>query len=210
MPTDLEPLFYGGHHGSLLASKTPLVNKQLVDYTDKFLVSRAALYAEVQGAQVACTHLSARLAIPYDGAHGSSEGQQRYEIQTVLDFMAAQADGRPQLMLGDWNCGPDGGPNSEARAEFPENYALVRADGWGDQNVDTGAPFATWSPANTLYIADATPPAALDHIFVKGAGVRDTRRILDQPVNVSPVGEPPFISNLSDHYGMRATVFFDP
>lgn len=186
-------------------------NKQLVDYTDKFVLSRAALYAEVQGAQVACTHTSARLAIPYDGVHGSSEGQQRYEIQTLLDFMAAQEDGRPQVMLGDWNCGPDGGPDSEARAEFPENYALVRADGWGDQNVDEGMPpFATWSPGNSLYIADATPPAALDHIFVKNAAVRDTRRILDERVDISAPGEPAFISNLSDHYGIRATVSFDP
>jgi hypothetical protein len=33
----------------LLASKTPMQNKQLIDYTDKWIVSRAALYAETEG-----------------------------------------------------------------------------------------------------------------------------------------------------------------
>ena len=49
-------------------------NKQLIDYTDKFLTSRSALYAEVQGVQVGCTHLSTRLPLPYGGAHGDTEG----------------------------------------------------------------------------------------------------------------------------------------
>ena len=44
-------------------------NKQLVDYKDKFLISRSALYAEVAGVQVACTHLSSRLPIAYGGVH---------------------------------------------------------------------------------------------------------------------------------------------
>ena len=58
----------------MLASRTKMENKQLVDYTDKFLVSRAALYAEVKGVQVACTHLSTRLPIPYGGKYEDNEG----------------------------------------------------------------------------------------------------------------------------------------
>ena len=72
---ELEPLFDGGHHGLVLASKSEAQNTQLVDYPDKFLVGHAALYAEIEGVQVACTHHSTRLPIPYGGKHGNEEGQ---------------------------------------------------------------------------------------------------------------------------------------
>ena len=143
-------------------------NKQLIDYTDKFLTPRSALYAEVQGVQVGCTHLSTRLPLPYGGAHGDTEGQQRYEINTLLDFMDAQEDGSPQVMLGDFNTGPAG---LNVEAEYPENYAIIEADDWQNQNVESGDPFATWCPCNTLYVDDGSPISAIDHIFVKNAGV---------------------------------------
>ena len=92
-PTDLEQLFYGGSHGLMMASKSPMTNKQLVDYTDKWIVSHSALYAETEGAQIGCTHLSTRVPLPYSGVHGDIVGQQRYELNTLLDHMNDQENG---------------------------------------------------------------------------------------------------------------------
>ena len=121
--------------------------------------------------------------------------------------MEVQEDGSPQVMLGDWNTGPVG-PNSEG--EYPENYAVIEADGWQNENIESGNPFATWDPSNTLWYEDGTPISTIDHIFVKNSSVQNTRRVFDELVNLSEEGEPEFLSNLSDHYGIAATITFDP
>ena len=106
----------------MMASKTPMQNKQLVDYTDKWIVSHSALYAETEGVQIGCTHLSTRVPLPYSGVHGDIVGQQRYELNTLLSHMNDQENGQPQIMLGDFNTGPDG-PN--VGAEYAANYELI-------------------------------------------------------------------------------------
>ena len=121
-PTDLEQLFYGGSHGVMLASKTPMQNKQLIDYTDKWIVSRSTLYAETEGVQIGCTHLSTRIPLPYTGEHTDIVGQQRYELNTLLNHMNDQENGQPQIMLGDFNTGPDA---PRVDAEFGVNYELI-------------------------------------------------------------------------------------
>ena len=54
--------------------------------------------------------------------NGSSAGQHRYELNILLDHMNEQDNGSPQVILGDFNSGPDG-PNVEA--EFGDNYDLI-------------------------------------------------------------------------------------
>ena len=41
--------------------------------------------------------------------------------------MHEQENGSQQVMLGDWNTGPEG---TDVVAEFPDNYNLIKQDGW--------------------------------------------------------------------------------
>ena len=192
----------------MMASKTPMQNKQLVDYTDKWIVSRSALYAEVEGVQIGCTHLSTRIPLPYTGEHGDIPGQQRYELNTLLDHMDDKENGQTQIMLGDFNTGPDG-PSVDA--EYGENYELIPEAGWYNENVASGDPFCTWCvDENFLVEDDGSPTSSIDHIVVRNGGIEDTRRIFDEIFNVGPPGGPFIPMLMSDHFGVRATIVYDP
>ena len=41
--------------------------------------------------------------------------------------MHEQENGSQQVMLGDWNTGPEG---LNVVAEYPENYNLIKLSGW--------------------------------------------------------------------------------
>ena len=160
----------------MLASKKPMQNKQLVDFPDKFLVGHAALYAEIDDVQVMCTHLSTRLPF-YFGAHGDPEGQQRYELNIMLDWMNERNNGGPQVMLGDFNTGPDG---DNILAEFGENYALIEAEGFRSANIESAEDFCTWCPDENLLLEDdGTPTSAIDHVFTRNASSSNSERLFD-------------------------------
>ena len=58
-----------------MASKKLMTNKQPVEWEDNFLTYRSALYGEVDGVQVACTHMTSQtVGIDYEGEHGSYLG----------------------------------------------------------------------------------------------------------------------------------------
>jgi hypothetical protein len=81
----------------MLASKFPMKNKQLLNFTDPWIFSKAALYAEIEGVQIGCTQLSPdipRLSrLPYLGVHTDSAGQHRHELNDLLNFMIDQDNG---------------------------------------------------------------------------------------------------------------------
>lgn len=54
--------------------------------------------------------------------HTSSAGQHRYELNILLNHMNDKENGQPQVILGDFNAGPDG---PSIVAEFGENYDLI-------------------------------------------------------------------------------------
>ena len=62
-----------GNHGVMMVSKKPIENKDILKF-DAFLVQHAALYGEVDGFQIICTHLAAATFLPYAGAFNSYEG----------------------------------------------------------------------------------------------------------------------------------------
>ena len=181
-------------------------NKQLVDFPDKFLVGHAALYAEIDDVQVMCTHLSTRLPF-YFGAHGDEQGQQRYEINIMLDWMNERNNGGPQVMLGDFNCGPDG---EKIFAEFGDNYTLFEADGYRSANIDAEG-FATWAPEENKFLEDdGTPTSAIDHIFTRNAQASNSERLFDDLVTLTSTSGAPIETHFSDHFGLGATVTWTP
>ena len=110
-------------------------------------------------------------------------------------------------MLGDFNTGPDG---PSVGAEYGANYALIPEQGWYNENVESGDPFCTWcNEENFLVEFDGSPTSTIDHIVVRNGGIEDTRRIFDEIFSVGPPGT--FIPMLmSDHFGVRATIVYDP
>ena len=59
-------LVFEGHQGLMLVSKQPIENKDYL-HLDSFVTQRGVLYGEIDGVQVACTHLSTPLPLPYGG-----------------------------------------------------------------------------------------------------------------------------------------------
>ena len=89
--------------------------------------------------------------------------------------MHERANGSPQVLLGDWNTGPEG---DDVEAEFPLNYGTIKQDGW--ENDEFVGHFCTWCPDdNDLLVADGTPKSVIDHIFVKNADVYNVDRVFD-------------------------------
>ena len=71
-------------------------NKQVVNFDDIWLIKRSFLYAEIEGAQVACTHLSTPIPpVPYSGVHGDVQGQNAYEMDEMIAFMDERDNGSP-------------------------------------------------------------------------------------------------------------------
>ena len=52
--------------------------------------------------------------------------------------------------------------------------------------------------------------STIDHILVKNAEIKNTRRIFDETLNIGPPGGPVIPVNMSDHFGVLATVIFYP
>ena len=117
-------------------------------------------------------------------------------------------------MLGDFNTGPEVLPNIEA--ELGENYPLFVEQGWYNENIESGDTFCTWCPEENNLISSENnsifelKTSTIDHIVVKNAEVKNTRRIFDETLNIGPPGGPVIPVNMSDHFGVIATVIFDP
>ena len=117
--------------------------------------------------------------------------------------MHEQENGSQQVMLGDWNAGPEG---DDVVAEFPDNYNLIKQDGWQNENDESGDPFCTWCPYNSLFSEDGTPISTIDHIFVKGASSGNTRRVFEDYIKLGDETNE-FYSNMSDHFGVQTTIY---
>ena len=150
-----------------------------------------------------CTHLATELSIPYSGVHGSHEGQQLYELNEVQNFIDDKEDGCPQVLMGDFNFGPEVA-SENISAEFPDHYYSVVDDGWIGANTGSTTPFCTWCPSsNPLSTGDND--GILDHIFVRGAKIQTSApvRIYDDLRNFFG-----YEFTLSDHYGSQAKVSY--
>ena len=151
-----------------------------------------------------CTHLATELSIPYSGVHGSHEGQQLYELNEVQNFIDDKEDGCPQVLMGDFNFGPEVA-SENISAEFPDHYNSLVNDKWVGANPGWGStPYCTWCPSsNGLSTGDEDQ--IIDHIFVRGAKIqiRDSVRSMDDLYNFFGTWWP-----LSDHIGSQAKVSY--
>lgn len=201
---------YDGSFGVALLSRTP------PDHTetwvlDSTLVRRGVVYARWDRAgadplHVFCTHLTATLStFEYTGPADSWGAEQAEQITAMRDYVESKARGNePVVLLGDFNCSPDGG--DRFAADLPENYAAL-ADGYANVWIDGGDAACTYCFDNPLVGGlDHTNSAALDHVLARNLTASAPARIFDAPITLDVGEAAPIESRLSDHYGVRVRV----
>lgn len=193
---------YDGRHGLVILSKKPFERTQYVPL-DSWLIVRAGLFATVDDVKMVCTHLSTDLGTQYQGEHGSFEGENLHQTQSLIAWMEQEESAHPKIILGDFNAAPalDG-----LIGEYTEAYGNFGPAGYSDANCESENPFCTWCAHNTLNNHPVN--SAIDHILVRDGVASNPRRIHDQTVTITVEGEP-VESHLSDHFGMQVTLSWD-
>lgn len=201
---------FGGRNGLLLVSKTPLADPTHKVFTS-FLNTRVALHATTtttggQPLSVVCTHLTAVLpGVNYSGEYASWEAEQAAQIAELRTFAASVRGETPQVVLGDFNTGPElpGG----IAAEVPANYTLLKGSGndvWYSIMAEVATPLCTWCSDNPLNTESTTN--LIDHVWLAGINWGNYKavvsRVLDGPLALQVDGKP-VQTKLSDHYGLQ-------
>lgn len=211
-PQPGEGYAYGGTFGVGILTDQEIVDDDSL-VMDSSLNRRAVIYAELETEQIGtvhvfATHLSAIFAdIPYPDGGGPEAwaAEQAAQIETMHGFIDEKVDDdSPVLLMGDFNTGPAG---DNYGAEFVENYdALVAGRDYDNAYTDDPAATCTFCSSNTLIGGEGDDGITIDHILVSGFdGTVETERIFDETVSVTVEGED-LAMNLSDHYGLLATL----
>lgn len=211
-PQPGEGYAYGGTFGIGVLTDQEITDQDTL-VMDSSLNRRAVIYAELDTEQIGtvhvfATHLSAIFSdIPYpDGGGPEAWAQEQADqIETMHAFIDEKVDDdSPVLLMGDFNTGPEG---DNFTAEFPDNYdALVAGGPYDNAYVDAPSATCTFCNDNTLIDAEGDGGVTIDHILVRDFdGTVETERIFDDMVSVVVEGEDTMM-NLSDHYGLLATL----
>jgi endonuclease/exonuclease/phosphatase family metal-dependent hydrolase len=213
--TVLQPFYYSGVYaydgsdGLMMVSRTKPVATGSIDFTQQSTLNRRrAYYMDVpvdgQNLRVYCTHLTAELSktAPYPGKFASWEEENRVQAELLIEH----ADGfnGPVVMAGDFNCSL---PNDsgDIAGEHEGTCRRILAAGFSDPAA-TDLAQCTYCGDNAL-LAEGGKNVLLDHLYARGWGASDVRRLYDAPVDVAGVDE---AVPLSDHYAIRARFMAPP
>jgi endonuclease/exonuclease/phosphatase family metal-dependent hydrolase len=205
-------LAFDGRNGLLLLSKTPLSDTGHI-VLDSYLNTRIALHATTTPASgeplsVVCTHLTAVLpGVSYSGKYADWAAEQAAQIGVLRTTAASIRGERNQVILGDFNTGPEltGG----IAAEVAANYTLLVGSGddaWRSVMVEAKTPACSWCADNPLNTEGTTN--LIDHTLLAGPWKKRSAlsaRVLDEPVTLQVSGQA-VTSRLSDHYGILTEV----
>lgn len=198
---------YKGSTGLLILSKKPLTNTKVIDLSDiSFLNRRAALYAEVDGKAVVCTHLTANLdgTAPYAGKFANWSEENAAQVQKLLKETQTE---KPTFLMGDFNCGFKDEANG-LEGEFEESCQKFLDAGF-DDSISSINPTCSFCNANNLVNEGNDPKEydnlLIDHIFTRNANVSDGGVMMTQKVKIKVDGKE-VTTSLSDHYGVTLEV----
>lgn len=204
---------YGGAFGIGLLSAEPFVEEDSL-VLESSLTRRAVLHVQIDDpvlgtVNIFNTHLTANLdlsdpPVPYPG-DGSWSAEQSDQIETVHDWIDERtSDDEVTIFVGDMNNSPEG---EQYSAEAPDNYELLVEGDWVDAYVDDPDAECTYCNANLLVGIDGGTGPMLDHVLVENFdGDIDVKRILTDPVELETDDGTMITTNLSDHYGLEATL----
>jgi len=200
-----DPALFGGAFDVGLLSRYPLSHLDALEY-DAYFVRGSALYAQVDvpglgPVDTFCTHLGSSLGvIPYQGSHGSWDGEHAYQVAQLMSFIAKKSNGKnPVMVLGDLNMGPGSAGPPAVSAELPLDYQLVIDSGLVDA---VSTPVCTTCSDNALR-GEGARDLFIDHALLRGfqAEVLADRQ-LQQTFLLDPA-QAGTAMNLSDHYALR-------
>lgn len=190
---------YKGSDGLMLFSRYPIKEKSLEDYSSISTLNRrralkATLDVDGKDLTVYCAHLSADLSrtVPYTGKFESWASENEAQVTSLMN--AASATTNQTIVMGDFNCGfaaagvdPELETNCQALKQ-PEFTSVVTSE-------------CTFCQENLLN-SEENKSVAIDHILVKGVELLESRVHFKTPIELKD-GER---TNLSDHYGVSATL----
>ncbi len=198
---------YEGAFGTGILSAHPILETEelvLDSTTNRRSVLHAVVDAPPGEVDLYCTHLTAVFdAIPYPRDEGSWEEEQAVQIEDLLDWMAASTTRELEVLMGDFNTGPDLG---ESAAEAEDNWELLAEAGMQAPYVEAEGS-CTYCPANPLNVGDEDDAGrVIDHVFLSGfEGPTTAELLLTEEVEVTRCDEP-YTAALSDHYAVKVMV----
>lgn len=192
---------YRGSNGLMLASKLPLTDKRLLDFSDiSTLNRRQALSATAtsngEKIEILCAHLSADLKLPYTGT--SSDWAQENYAQAFRILKELESS-QKVVAMGDFNCGLDR-YGTGISSELPETCRMLRSL-FEDPIQELGK--CTYCSSNSLQ--SEGKDVVIDHIFTLGIPGASARLKYDNKVEIK-LGSSKKKTNLSDHYGAQITI----
>jgi endonuclease/exonuclease/phosphatase family metal-dependent hydrolase len=205
-----DPAIYGGSSDVGLLTRLPVIASETSKELDSYFVRMAVLYAKLEApdgkpVHAFCTHLGSPLDIvPYAGKYASWKDEQLVQIQQLRAYINEKARANERVILmGDMNTGPDG---RGMLGDWSDNYVALVGEDLLDPYFEQRNMDCTYCPDNA-FVGDASPKKLIDHVLtrgIQGSKVHVTR-IFDQPIQLVS-GNQVFTWNLSDHYGLRATI----
>lgn len=201
---------HGGSNGVMLASRSPLMDKEFV-FLPSSNSNRVALFARVllpenRSVEVACVHISAGAPIPpsHSGLATWDE-EKRAQFAIVVDRLLARAGDRPALLMGDLNVGPEAAGVEPTREDI---WNEVVERGFAAPPLDLERPYCTSCPANTLH-EPTDAPHLIDHVLLHdppggialSASCSDP--VFDDIVEIRGYDGEAVTTHLSDHFGAR-------
>lgn len=198
---------YGGAFGTGFVSKVPMA--EVEEYVFSSTTNRrSVLHTVVDGPtgpmDVYCTHLTAIFStLPYPRESGTWAEEQLEQIEALLEYVESSAQTDTQVLLGDFNTGPEG----KYVAEYPEHYQKFIDDGYLNPYVEEEKP-CTYCSGNPLNGGDGSGGAAIDHVFFKGfAGdLIAPKRTFTETLDEMPYCDTSIEGALSDHFGVEVTM----
>ena len=195
---------FKGSVGLLILSKKPLKNTKIIDMSNiSFLNRRAALYAEVDGKAVVCTHLTADLdgTAPYAGKFANWSEENLAQVEKLLKETDSS---KPTYLMGDFNCGFKDEANG-LEDEFEKSCQKFLDAGYSDP-ISSMSSECTYCNDNILVTEGNDPKdyenVLIDHIFVRNTSVSDASVVMKQDVKLK-VGRDEYVtSKVSDHYAV--------
>ncbi|MBT7767705.1 MAG: hypothetical protein HN730_11160 [Bdellovibrionales bacterium] len=202
---------YKGSFGLMILSKKPLANSQLIDMsTISTLTRRGALVVTVKerdkNIDLLCTHLTADLdsTAPYAGQLSGWREENEKQVVYLLGRMKDRNDS--QILMGDFNCS-FADPKNSINGEFESHCQRFIDMGYQDP-ISKNIRKCTFCSSNSVVDRghdNTVLDVLLDHLFVRKLTVKSSRRSYENLVEILVEGKPEQ-SNLSDHYGVDATV----
>lgn len=193
---------YKGSDGLILLSKYPIKDSSMVDLSDISTLNRrralkATLDVDGKDLTVYCAHLSADLSrtVPYTGKFETWSQENNAQIQKLMDSAANHNSN--VAVMGDFNCGFS---SNGVDPELEQNCQALNKPGFTNALFSTNNE-CTYCQDNALN-SDETKSVAIDHILLRGPNLLNVSVDFKQPITIKDGVK----TNLSDHYGVSATI----